>query len=72
MEWYEKYAKIVGVDVNYEIKDLILEGLERNLNKYGARYCPCRINRDKDTICPCTKMRQDKECHCKLFMPKNN
>jgi ferredoxin-thioredoxin reductase catalytic subunit len=66
--WYEKYAEKVGVPVNHgEIADVVLEGLERNLTLYGARYCPCRVDRTRDTICPCREMRETKHCHCGLF-----
>jgi ferredoxin-thioredoxin reductase catalytic subunit len=67
MNWYEKVAKKYNVVVNEENKDVVLEGLERNKTLYGASYCPCRLIRDKDTICPCTEFRTTKQCHCNLF-----
>lgn len=36
-------------------------------NKYGKRYCPCSLDRNNDTICPCLSFREmDKEgeCYC--------
>ena len=66
-EWYHRYAKTAGVEVAEDIK-LVLEGLERNKHKHGARYCPCRFDRTADSICPCLKMRDTKECCCGLFI----
>jgi len=45
----------------------IRKGLERNKEKYGEKYCPCRLDHTLDTICPCREYRETAECHCKLF-----
>lgn len=31
-------------------------------------YCPCRLNKTKDTICPCKEMIENNKCHCGLFI----
>ena len=68
-EWYDKYAKVAGVKVSKDAK-VVLEGLQRNKEKHGAKYCPCRLDRTPDTICPCKEMKETKHCHCNLFTPK--
>lgn len=67
-KWYEIIAKRYGFDVNQDVKDIVLEGLERNKAHYGARYCPCRLDRTVDTICPCREFREEGHCHCGLFI----
>lgn len=33
-------------------------------------YCPCRIVKDKDTLCMCKEFREGPpgECHCGLYI----
>jgi len=40
----------------------------RNFLKTNGGYCPCQINRSEDTICPCKKFRENKECCCELYV----
>ncbi|MBU0929864.1 MAG: ferredoxin:thioredoxin reductase [Nanoarchaeota archaeon] len=74
----EAYAKSKGFKLNPDEIELktILEGLEKNREKYGFAYCPCRIItddkiKDRDIICPCVFHRGEIElkgkCLCKLF-----
>lgn len=42
----------------------IVEGLEK---KNG--HCPCRVNVDVTTLCPCDEFIQDGICKCKLYIP---
>lgn len=51
-----------------QIVNSVLEGLAANLLLYGARYCPCAVNRTNDTVCPCKNMRELNECHCQLYV----
>lgn len=46
-----------------EIVATVREGL-----KHNDGYCPCLVNKSEDTKCPCLKFREDKECHCGLFV----
>jgi ferredoxin-thioredoxin reductase catalytic chain len=75
--WWEQVAKRLGVHINpnTEVRDTVLEGLERNKEKYGARYCPCLNPSYYQTggtaatsVCPCYKMRNNGICHCGLFI----
>ncbi len=31
-------------------------------------HCPCRINKDETTLCPCNEFIEDGKCVCKLFI----
>lgn len=67
-KWYDKIANKYGFEVNPDMKDTILEGLERNKAQHGARYCPCRLQKTVDTVCPCREFREEGHCHCGLFI----
>ena len=43
---------------------VIMEGLQR---KNG--HCPCRVNEDDTTLCPCDEFIKDGICKCKLYIP---
>ena len=77
----EAYAKSKGFMLNPNKKDLdlILEGLEKNREKHGVPYCPCRVitndkEKDREIICPCVFHRGEIEingyCLCRLFWRK--
>lgn len=59
--------------------DFIIEGLSRNEEKHGWRFCPCRIvlgdmKQDYKKICPCSwhkdEIKKDGYCKCILFVSK--
>jgi ferredoxin-thioredoxin reductase catalytic chain len=68
MEWYQKYANKNGFIINPDLKDIILEGLEHNKKHFGQRYCPCKINKIKENICPCKEVQETRRCTCMLFI----
>lgn len=41
----------------------IFEGL---MAKGG--YCPCKIPKIPENLCPCDEFIETKECHCKLWV----
>lgn len=43
---------------------IIMEGLQK---KDG--HCPCRVNVDDTTLCPCDEFVNDGICKCKLYIP---
>lgn len=58
---------------------LVIEGLAKHKDEYGSPLCPCRHYDDKSkevTItywnCPCIPMQERRECHCMLFLSKDN
>ncbi len=77
-ESLQKYADKKGYKLNpdKEMLDIVIEGLAKNQEKYGKRYCPCRIITDnkeenKKIICPCAYHKEEIEkngmCYCTLF-----
>ena len=44
--------------------NIIIKGLEK---KDG--HCPCRLNVDDTTLCPCDEFIKDGICKCQLFIP---
>lgn len=47
-----------------EYVDKIITG---TLKKDG--HCPCRVNIDETTLCPCDEFIKEGKCACKLFIP---
>jgi ferredoxin-thioredoxin reductase catalytic chain len=61
------------------ITAVVIEGLAKHKEEYGAPLCPCRHYDDKEAEvssaywnCPCVPMRERKECHCMLFLRPEN
>ena len=52
------------INADKKLVSVIMEGLER---KDG--HCPCRINVDDTTLCPCDEFVNEKICKCKLYVP---
>ena len=44
--------------------DIIINGL---IKKNG--HCPCRVNVDESTLCPCDEFINTGVCKCKLYIP---
>ena len=74
----QDYARKAGFRMNKDKKQIgfILKGLKANDDKFGFRYCPCRIvtgNFDKDRliICPCiyhkSEIKTGGHCLCRFF-----
>lgn len=77
----EAYAKRTGTYfcLDVSVTAVVIEGLAKHKSLYGAPLCPCRHYDDKakEVInsywnCPCVPMRERKECHCMLFLSKEN
>lgn len=58
-----------------QIPDAVIQGLARNLDRFGRPLCPCRFYpsveeevRHRTWICPCDDMQIYKYCHCLLFV----
>lgn len=49
---------------NKDFVEQMLKALKENSN-----YCPCRIEKTKDTKCICKEFREQKDgwCHCGLY-----
>nr|YP_009393463.1 ferredoxin thioreductase subunit b [Bostrychia simpliciuscula]ARW62025.1 ferredoxin thioreductase subunit b [Bostrychia simpliciuscula] len=77
----EAYAKRTGTFfcVDISVTAVVIEGLAKNKDQYGAPLCPCRHydNKVKEVAntywnCPCVPMRERRECHCMLFLPSQS
>ena len=77
----ETYAKRSNTFfcVDPSVTSTVIEGLALHKEKYGAPLCPCRHYDNKEAEvdkaywnCPCVPMRERKECHCMLFLTKDN
>jgi len=75
---YSEYAKNNAFQLNPDEKTVnrIVDGLLRNEEKYGEKYCPCRRvagNKEEDAkkICPCfwhkDEIKKDGHCFCNLY-----
>ncbi len=82
-EWAKRYAEKRGIDLNpdEERVDEVAKGLAVRQEKFGKRYCPCRIitgdaEEDRKIICPCVyheeEVKEHGMCHCKLFSVKKS
>ena len=50
-------------------KELVAE-IKQKLKESGG-YCPCRLNQNEDTKCPCKEFREQTEpgeCHCGMLI----
>ncbi len=72
-------AKKQGWALNHdeEFLQMLIEGLTKNVNRYGYYLCPCRDSDgkkelDKDIICPCKYSKPDVDeyghCYCGLYL----
>nr|ARO90930.1 ferredoxin thioredoxin reductase beta chain [Corynoplastis japonica] len=77
----ETYAKRTNTFfcIDSSVTAVVVEGLARHKDLYGAPLCPCRHYEDKKLEvesaywnCPCVPMRERKECHCMLFLTADN
>ena len=78
----QRYVEVSGYHLNPEpvVVHGIVQGLVRNVLRYGVSYCPCRDltgdpERDRANICPCIyhkdEIRDDGHCRCVLFVGDN-
>ena len=57
----------MGIKVS-EDKELVANIREKLIENGG--FCPCRLEQNEDTKCPCKEFREQKsgECHCGLYI----
>ncbi len=76
--WALEYSRSKGWVLNPDEKqtNAVIKGLARNCERFGERYCPCRIrsgdkDKDKAIICPCEyhvhELEQAGHCTCNFF-----
>jgi ferredoxin-thioredoxin reductase catalytic chain len=77
----KRYAESQGFKINQdkEIVNFVIQGLLKNEERFGYRYCPCRAvtgdkKQDAKIICPCAYHKEEimnmGRCHCGLFVAK--
>jgi len=78
----EEDAKAKGYYLvpDLELLEDLLEGLQKNEERYGYPSCPCRLasgklELDRDIICPCDYRDPDvndyEQCYCGLYVTKD-
>nr|YP_009394069.1 ferredoxin thioreductase subunit b [Rhodomela confervoides]ARW62631.1 ferredoxin thioreductase subunit b [Rhodomela confervoides] len=81
LKFSQAYAKRTGTFfcIDTSVTAVVIEGLAKHKDEYGAPLCPCRHYDDKTEEvsstywnCPCVPMRERRECHCMLFLPSDN
>lgn len=64
-----------NLNPNEKIVQTVLNGLNKNIEKYGFPYCPCRIQKIFDFICPCiyanNEINGNGSCKCHLFVKES-
>ncbi len=81
-EFVNKAADHKGwaLNTDEEWLHILIEGLHKNINRYGYFACPCREARgereaDRDIVCPCTYSDKDVpefgRCYCNLFFRRD-
>jgi len=47
-------------------KEQVLKIIEAIYKNNG--YCPCRVNKSQESVCPCKDFIENKKCKCNLFI----
>ena len=77
----EQYAKRTDTYFcsNRGVTAAVIKGLAQHKQELGSPLCPCRHYEDKQAEvkkaywnCPCVPMREEKKCHCLLFLTPDN
>ena len=77
----EKYAQRTETYFcsNLSVTAAVIKGLAEHKQELGSPLCPCRHYQDKKAEvkkaywnCPCVPMREEKKCHCMLFLTPDN
>jgi ferredoxin-thioredoxin reductase catalytic subunit len=58
---------VIKLTMDKEHVATILKGLLRNYEKHGDFYCPCKLKKTQENICPCEEFRKGGDCHCELW-----
>lgn len=64
----------ITLNENERIVNGVCNLLEINCERYGEYYCPCRLERTHENICPCIhhlmEIDEKGHCCCNLFVKK--
>ena len=56
-----------GYKINPNIEHV--NQITQGLHKKGG-YCPCKVQKTEENLCPCDEFITTGECHCKLWVKK--
>ena len=77
----QKYARRTDTYFcsNLSVTAAVIKGLAQHKQELGSPLCPCRHYENKEAEvkkaywnCPCVPMREEKKCHCMLFLTPDN
>ena len=52
---------------NTKVFAVVTEGLAQAKETMGEYYCPCKLEKTEENICPCVEYRETATCHCTLY-----
>lgn len=59
------------INPNKKVVESVLRGQNKAKVEKGEYYCPCKIKKIEENICPCknsqNEIDKDGHCHCNLF-----
>lgn len=72
----ENFAKEHDFDFVEERKKMMIDAFVENFLKYEDFYCPCKLELNADTVCPCKWIFQDIQktgmCECRFFKKRES
>ena len=63
----KEISAINGKKLVLNSNEKIVEAIKKRLVIRDG-YCPCRVEENEDTICPCKDARENGHCCCKLYV----
>jgi ferredoxin-thioredoxin reductase catalytic subunit len=75
-EKLQEHANEKDIFLNKNLNTLngVIKGLLKNKGKHGDIFCPCRIDKIQENICPCihhlNEIKNQGRCACNLFTKK--
>jgi ferredoxin-thioredoxin reductase catalytic subunit len=58
-----------GFKLNTDLE--YVTGIIKGISKKDG-HCPCRLNTDESTLCPCDEFITDGDCKCNLFIKEDD
>lgn len=59
------------IDIKLNPDKKLVQEIKENI-KLNNGYCPCKIIKSLDNICPCIDLRVNKNCNCGLYIIEEN
>ena len=61
-----------GYTINEKRFPVMVDKFTQKVEETWQMYCPCQVNQNQDTICPCRYMREHNACRCGLYTKEDN